>query len=185
MKITQPGKRYKTNGFTIIEVMIVLGVAALILLLALLAVRQLQRNRRDLQRKNYATRLSASVLEFYGNNRHFPNPANPAEITRFISTYAPKDVDPLTGKPYSLTSLDPSLDSDTIQYRGLGDPHDVIPPVGVVYIQYGHWCNIHGTYGQEGIDDPVAGTDENESYYVVWIGTEGGEYFCVDNYNSN
>lgn len=56
------------KGFTIIEVMIVLAIAALILLIVFLAVPALQRNSRNTARKGDVSRISAAVTEFLSNN---------------------------------------------------------------------------------------------------------------------
>ncbi len=58
----------KTEGFTIIEVLIVLAIAGLILLIVFLAVPALQRNARNTQRKNDIARLGGSITEFVNNN---------------------------------------------------------------------------------------------------------------------
>ena len=56
------------RGFTIIEVMIVLAIAALILLVVFLAVPALQRSQRNNARKSEASRMAASVVSFTSNN---------------------------------------------------------------------------------------------------------------------
>lgn len=56
------------QGFTIIEVMIVLAIAGLIILVVLLAVPALQRNGRNTALKNDASAIAAGVAEFAGNN---------------------------------------------------------------------------------------------------------------------
>jgi len=63
-------KNLKTNqkGFTIIEVMIVLVIAAVILLIVFLAVPALQRNSRNTTLKNDVAALLATVSEFQNNN---------------------------------------------------------------------------------------------------------------------
>jgi prepilin-type N-terminal cleavage/methylation domain-containing protein len=61
-------KRKKQEGFTIIEVMIVLVIAAVILLMVFLAVPALQRNSRNTQRKNDAANLLAAVNEYASNH---------------------------------------------------------------------------------------------------------------------
>ncbi len=62
--------RLKKNnqGFTIIEVLIVLAIAGLILLIVFLAVPALQRNNRNTQRKSDISKLLAAVSEFSNNN---------------------------------------------------------------------------------------------------------------------
>lgn len=57
----------KTEGFTIIEVLIVLAIAGLILLIVFLAVPALQRNSRNTTRNNEAARISAAVSECLAN----------------------------------------------------------------------------------------------------------------------
>lgn len=56
------------EGFTIIEVMIVLVIAAVILLIVFLAVPALQRNSRNTQKKNVASNVLAASGEFSNNN---------------------------------------------------------------------------------------------------------------------
>ena len=57
----------KNEGFTIIEVMIVLAIAGLILLIVFLAIPALQRNSRNTQRKNDVSALLGAVNEFTSN----------------------------------------------------------------------------------------------------------------------
>ena len=61
-------KKSKGEGFTIIEVMIVLAIAGLILLIVFLAVPALQRNSRNTQRKSDAGRLASAVSNWVSNN---------------------------------------------------------------------------------------------------------------------
>jgi prepilin-type N-terminal cleavage/methylation domain-containing protein len=58
----------KEQGFTIIEVMIVLAIAGLILLIVFLAVPALQRNARNTSLKNDASAVAAAVTEYESNN---------------------------------------------------------------------------------------------------------------------
>ena len=61
-------KRKAQQGFTIIEVMIVLAIAGLILLVVFLAVPALQRNARNTQRREDAGNVLSSVSEYIANN---------------------------------------------------------------------------------------------------------------------
>jgi prepilin-type N-terminal cleavage/methylation domain-containing protein len=61
-------KKSKGEGFTIIEVMIVLAIAGLILLIVFLAIPALQRNSRNTQRKNDAAAYTAAYSEDVNNN---------------------------------------------------------------------------------------------------------------------
>jgi prepilin-type N-terminal cleavage/methylation domain-containing protein len=58
----------KNQGFTIIEVMIVLAIAGLIILIVLLAVPALQRNGRNTAIKNDASAVAAAISEYESNN---------------------------------------------------------------------------------------------------------------------
>jgi len=58
----------RSEGFTIIEVLIVLAIAGLILLIVFLAVPALQRNARNTQVKNGASAVLGAVNEFVDNN---------------------------------------------------------------------------------------------------------------------
>jgi prepilin-type N-terminal cleavage/methylation domain-containing protein len=61
-------KQRKEEGFTIIEVLIVLAIAGLIILIVLLAVPALQRNGRNTATKNDASALAGAVSEYKSNN---------------------------------------------------------------------------------------------------------------------
>src|SRR5688572_10796692 len=58
----------KDQGFTIIEVLIVLAIAGLIMLVVFLAVPALQRNSRNTQRITDAGNVLTGISEFVGNN---------------------------------------------------------------------------------------------------------------------
>src|SRR5215210_6728854 len=58
----------KSEGFTIIEVLIVLAIAGLILLIVFLAVPALQRNSRNTSRKNDVANILGAISEYTNNN---------------------------------------------------------------------------------------------------------------------
>ncbi len=58
----------RTEGFTIIEVLIVLSIAGLIMLIVFLAVPALQRNSRNQQRKTDVANILSAVNEYSTNN---------------------------------------------------------------------------------------------------------------------
>jgi prepilin-type N-terminal cleavage/methylation domain-containing protein len=58
----------RQEGFTIIEVLIVLAIAGLIILIVFLAVPALQRNSRNTQRKNDVSNILGAVQEYSSNN---------------------------------------------------------------------------------------------------------------------
>lgn len=57
----------KSEGFTIIEVLIVLAIAGLIMLIVFLAVPALQRNQRNNARNSDASRVAAAITECLAN----------------------------------------------------------------------------------------------------------------------
>jgi prepilin-type N-terminal cleavage/methylation domain-containing protein len=61
-------KQRNSQGFTIIEVLIVLAIAGLILLIVFLAVPALQRNARNTSLKSDASAVIAAINEFENNN---------------------------------------------------------------------------------------------------------------------
>lgn len=61
-------QKRKENGFTIIEVLIVLAIAGLIMLVVFLAVPALQRNSRNTTRKNDVSSLLGAYSEYVNNN---------------------------------------------------------------------------------------------------------------------
>ena len=66
-------KQRKEEGFTIIEVMIVLAIAGLIILVVLLAIPALQRNSRNTTIKNDASAVAGLIQEYQGaNNGRLP-----------------------------------------------------------------------------------------------------------------
>lgn len=70
-------KKPNSEGFTIIEVIIVLAIAGLILLIVLLAVPALQRNARNTAIKTDASAVASGISDFESNN----NGATPTKFT--------------------------------------------------------------------------------------------------------
>jgi prepilin-type N-terminal cleavage/methylation domain-containing protein len=66
--MTNTYKQKRQEGFTIIEVLIVLAIAALILLIVFLAVPALQRNARNTSRRADVSNSLASMNEYVANN---------------------------------------------------------------------------------------------------------------------
>src|SRR4051812_37120462 len=75
-------KLKQKEGFTIIEVLIVLAIAGLILLIVFLAVPALQRNSRNTQRRNDVAGILGAVSEYANNtNGSFPATGNLTAFT--------------------------------------------------------------------------------------------------------
>ena len=81
-------KSKKDQGFTIIEVLIVLAIAGLILLVVFLAVPALQRNSRNTQRKDDVARIGSAVQEYLNNNNGNITGMNSGGIQGLLGTLA-------------------------------------------------------------------------------------------------
>ena len=73
----------KKQGFTIIEVVLVLAIAGLIFLMVFVALPALQRSQRDTARKNDVSTVSAAVSSYVSNNRG-SFPANGTAIEGYL-----------------------------------------------------------------------------------------------------
>lgn len=90
----------KKQGFTIIEVVIVLVIGAIIMLMVFLVVPYLQRTQRDSRRQNDARKLLTAVEQYKANN----NGQAPTSQAQLIGPYIQEQfVDPSTNQAYVLT----------------------------------------------------------------------------------
>ncbi len=76
--------KQKDEGFTIIEVVLVLAIAALIMLMVFIALPALQRNQRDTTRKNDVSRLQSSISNYKSRNRGALPAASDAAYNAFF-----------------------------------------------------------------------------------------------------
>jgi prepilin-type N-terminal cleavage/methylation domain-containing protein len=83
MNVTSKNKQ---SGFTIIEVVLVLAIAALIFLMVFIALPALQRSQRDTQRKADVARVQTAIQNYQSNNRN----ALPADEDAFNNVLIPK-----------------------------------------------------------------------------------------------
>lgn len=79
----------REDGFTIIEVLIVLAIAGLIMLIVFLAVPALQRNARNTSRKSDASSLAAALSEYINNNDGQLPASCTGAACAFISNWKP------------------------------------------------------------------------------------------------
>lgn len=90
----------KNQGFTLIEVVIVLAIAGLIFVIVFLAVSQAQASRRDTQRKSDTDRLRAAVNQ-YASNNNGNVPSSQANIDSVTTSYVTNFTDP-SGSAYTV-----------------------------------------------------------------------------------
>ncbi len=145
------------KGFTIIEVVLVLAIAALIFLMVFIALPALQRNQRDTQRRSDLSRITSQIEQYRTNNRG-KIPAEAASGNKklpdtFVSGYLNSEFkDPSTDDPYNPVSNFTQLASGTA-----GD---------YVYLT-GAKCNDE--------DPPTSGGSRD---YAVAMKLEGSGVFC-------
>lgn len=157
----------KEDGFTIIEVMIVLAIGALILVVVLVAIPQLQRNQRNQARQSIAARIVTEINNYAGNNNgRYPQPDDwDGFVNRYLGGEEDEGVmvasdafiDPLTEE---------NIASDTVFTAVDGIPE--LDPGDAVY-RVGRICDGESSVSAEA---------RNFSYQV---GLEGGAVYCLDN----
>lgn len=154
-------KQNQTKGFTIIEVVLVLAIAALIFLLVFLALPALQRSRRDTQRRDDMSRVLSQVQTWQANNNG-QVPASQSEVDTLKSTYlqAGGDTfsDPTTGSVYTMTYMTGAKAATTFS------------TVGTIYYVKGATCAAGG-----------ATTSGSGNQVAVATKLEGSGVYCVDN----
>lgn len=97
-------KRHRDNGFTIIEVVLVLAIAGLIFIIVFVALPQLQKTRRDTQRKNDVGRVIGYVTQYAANNGGMV-PSDDPSLAAFNANYltnANQLKDPSSGQTYQM-----------------------------------------------------------------------------------
>ncbi len=149
----------KQEGFTIIEVVLVLAIAGLIFLIVFLALPQLQSTQRDSQRRSDLGRFM-SALETYAsnNNGRYPNDSDLQQMNAFVDGY-------LTNQ--GATFNDP-LEDD---YQFGNDPTSLSS--GTIYYRTGAYCgDSEGTFATDG-----AGSRN----IAAMVPLENGIAYCIDN----
>lgn len=156
-------QKTKQQGFTIIEVMIVLAIGALILVVVLIAIPQLQVNQRNSARQNIISRVMTELSAYAGNNNgRYPETAPGLTIGDFETRY-------LANVNYE----DPSTGTNFILAHHTGTPVDTARPVDLGEAVY--FTNAACTGESIGV-----GSGDRNIALVIKL--EGGDrWFCVDN----
>src|SRR6266496_842227 len=103
-------RKPNSQGFTIIEVVLVLAIAGLIFLIVFLALPALQRSQRDTQRKNDLSRFMSQMTQYSSNHQGSVPSGNGAGATQwggFVGSYLTNGGqtfnDTQTGSTYGVT----------------------------------------------------------------------------------
>ena len=129
----------KEKGFTIIEVVLVLAIAALIFLMVFIALPGLQRSQRDSQRKNDLSRALNAVTSYTSNNRG-ALPAGQTGWNGLITNYLTAGGD---------TFIDPSGSDYAFKVTGTV-PSAFDPEAPNIYVTVGSVCNGESLVANQG-----------------------------------
>ena len=151
----------KSQGFTIIEVVLVLAIAGLILLMVFIALPALQRGQRDTQRRNDVGRMMSQVNSYQTNSRGaVPNGETLEDpfLTSYMKWTSEEDsefADPKTGVGYAVT-------------YGTGTPTEA----GQISFSAGAICGDGGSIVTDGA---------GERNVAAAVFLEGSGIYCADN----
>lgn len=153
--------RKRNEGFTIIEVLIVLAIAGLILLIVFLAVPALQRNAHNTAAKSDVSAILGGMNEFVNNN----NGTFPAG---FATGSSPNILNVGTGSGVNVATV--KLGYYTPASVSLTNATPATPPtVGSVVIVLKASCNGN---------TPVVDTVSTPRSYAAYYTLEGGATLC-------
>lgn len=160
-------QKKRDQGFTIIEVMIVLAIAGLILVVVLIAIPQLQRNQRNSARQQILSRISTELSSFAGSNSGaFPAQNNTDTAGNFGT--AVTDTNSFLGKYIKGVNVnDPSTGSPMAFDLGTTAPAE-----GHVTYALSAEC------GPDGSIAPLTGQNRK---FALAVGLEGNRAYCLDN----
>ncbi len=159
----------KTQGFTIIEVVLVLAIAGLIFLIVFLALPALQRSQRDTQRKNDLSRFMSQLTQYQSNHQGgLPGTTAANWNTNFVSAYLTNNGqtfnDPSVGASYAL--------SVTSTVPASGTAPTFTPNPGAMNTYIGAVCNGANASGV------AAGSARD---VAVLVALEQGGFLCQSN----
>ncbi|MDO5474982.1 MAG: type II secretion system protein [Candidatus Saccharibacteria bacterium] len=169
MKIKQ-----KKDGFTIIEVVLVLAIAGLIFLMVFIAWPALQRSQRDTQRRNDYSMLSTAVSSYISNNGGklstiAPTNGTAAELT--AKDYINKDGTDPEGKNYILKAITcTGTDGSKCTNGALSDK----PEASNVWVVVGADCSA----SPNGYAVPTKTGSSNKAFAIYGYLESGSKTFC-------
>lgn len=165
-------KQQRESGFTIIEVVLVLAIAALIMLMVFLALPALQRSQRDTQRKDDISRLQSQVNTYKSTNRGQLPTDSDLSSDVFLAGYLRKDndqfADPL-GDNYQLIKLAGSNDVSFGDTKFTTNAYDTPENASIIYFRKGARCD----------NGKITGGNDTARSIIFAKGLEGGGVQCV------
>ncbi len=120
--------RTQNKGFTIIEVVLVLAIAALIFLMIFVALPALQRGQANTARKNDASTI-ASAINTYRTNNSGRLPSNAADLESYIDELSQLDTSNIgwvASGGGTISDLEGALDTATVYGRAKCDGNEAV-----------------------------------------------------------
>lgn len=151
------------NGFTIIEVVLVLAIAGLIFLMVFIALPALQRGQRDVQRKQDLSRMSVQLTNYLSSTRGAV-PSSADSLGVFVRGFLNGSSNTVAGDDYK----DPNGNNYVVRYR------QVPTEAGQVGYYNKSNCDVET---EEGITSSTAARD-----FALTIKLENQKApYCIDN----
>ena len=120
------------QGFTIIEVVLVLAVAGLIFLMVFIALPALQRSQRDTQRRQDLSRVSSSLVQYQTNNSTKTNNLPGAKAGDDGTSKCPSSLE-LKSSPEACSFIRQYLNSATATENTFLDPSGEPYALGIIH----------------------------------------------------
>jgi prepilin-type N-terminal cleavage/methylation domain-containing protein len=134
----------KEKGFTIIEVVLVLAIAALIFLMVFIALPALQRSQRDTQRKNDLSRATTAITNYTSANRGALPTLDDTFISQYLTTAGDTFIDPSGANSSQSGVTTYQFASDTNTLSGSFSSNGSSPNQNVIYSAPGYTCDTGG-----------------------------------------
>lgn len=150
----------KQRGFTIIEVVLVLAIAALIFLMVVIALPALQRNQRDTARKTVLGKVSSAVTT-YQSNKRAAQPTKGVDLQGYVDGRTGTTSDKGAAGSFTASANDTVIDNDYIVNVKAYASGDTVgnADTNVVQVVTGATCNSTG-------DAVVSGTTRNAAILI-------------------
>ena len=156
----------KKQGFTIIEVVLVLAIAGLIFLMVFIALPALQRSQRDTSRRNDMSRVDTSLVQYQTNNSSRSNnlPDTGTGISKWTGTADFKDSNNCASSNIACQFARDYMNSGSSEVEKKNEFED---PEGVPY-------SILITANWALVDDAPAAATFNDNSKLSVHGSNGG-----------
>lgn len=178
-----PPKGAAQNGFTIIEILLVLALIGLILLVILLAVPALNRSSRNHTRKAAVNYIASEMLTYFYANGNYPHAGSGPLDKRSAFVDNLKKSGPTSMFEIRYTEKDGSHE---YPYSGSDAPVVLDEALDTISIEHGHTCNDDPSVGPGSANYPLTGSttgSHDHTSFAIWtlLETPDRKSYCVDN----